>query len=550
MTTPTKVGAYSLYSGNSLERWVVRYGYTADLNGDGTDEVIFAGFETQPNTPTEYDNTRLLVFGWQDGKLVNRATTWLPNGMDQVQGVGDIQFGDFNKDGLLDFFTSSYTDMNHPVHSYVFLNRGGRFDRLDLGTDQWQHNAVVHDINRDGFDDVLTIGWGQPRVYIGGPSGLTRHEAGGPLFGAGIAVGDFLGDGSLSAVVTDWAVNRSVQDIVLLKINENFNLTGPGSRVNSELVSHLPAPAMGNTSHDIRARPLDFNNDGRLDVVVFSTSDHTVTTRSSAVQFLENTGGGVFRDVTSQRLVGYDTTGTTTYTPIFRDFNGDGQLDIFSLDAHWEIANSTRFLMGSPTGTFVESGRQSLSALIPKTAVATVAKGPDGKFHLVWDAGSRGMADIYSAPLSFTDNSQITAVPPAGNITTPTPPVVTAPVPPAGNITTPTPPVVTDHLDQPRDGLVDVNRSDGVTRFKDLRRSKGVEINNDDVLDMTVLEQDLGIDLWFSGNRAPGWRTDATGAVWERGNVIYVSTDRDNQAEWWCRVVGVQDVDGDNFWFG
>jgi hypothetical protein len=186
------------------------------------------------------------------------------------------------------------------------------------------------------------------------------------------------------------------------------------------------------------------------------------------------------------------------------------------------------------------------------------------------------MADIYSASLSFTDNSQTTVVPPAANITTPTPPVVTtptppvvtapvppaanittptppvvtAPVPPAGNITTPTPPVVTDHLDQPRDGLVDVNRSDGVTRFKDLRRSKGVEIDNGDVLDMTVLEQDLGIDLWFSGNRAPGWRTDATGAVWERGNVIYVSTDRDTQPEWWCRVVGVRDVDGDNFWFG
>ena len=89
-----------------------------------------------------------------------------------------------------------------------------------------------------------------------------------------------------------------------------------------------------------------------------------------------------------------------------------------------------------------------------------------------------------------------------------------------------------------------------MTRFKDLRRSKGVEIDNGDVLDMTALEQDLGIDLWFSGDRAPTRKVDATGAVWERGNVIYVSTDRDTQPEWWCRVVGVRDVDGDNFWFG
>jgi hypothetical protein len=98
--------------------------------------------------------------------------------------------------------------------------------------------------------------------------------------------------------------------------------------------------------------------------------------------------------------------------------------------------------------------------------------------------------------------------------------------------------------------IMGLDVTDGVTRFKDLRRAPAIDMDDRDVLDMTVLEQDLGIDLWFSGDRAPTRNVDATGAVWERGNVIFVSTDRDTQPEWWCRVVGVRDVDGDNFWFG
>lgn len=103
--------------------------------------------------------------------------------------------------------------------------------------------------------------------------------------------------------------------------------------------------------------------------------------------------------------------------------------------------------------------------------------------------------------------------------------------------------------------LPDINRvyldfSDGVTRVRDLRRAPAIQAQEEDLLDLTGLAQELDLDLWWSGNRAPGRKEDATGAVWERGNVIYVSTDRDNQAEWWARVVGVRDLDQDDFWLG
>jgi hypothetical protein len=98
--------------------------------------------------------------------------------------------------------------------------------------------------------------------------------------------------------------------------------------------------------------------------------------------------------------------------------------------------------------------------------------------------------------------------------------------------------------------LQQVGLANGVTRLKDLRRAPAIKLSGDKVLDFTDMEQDLNFDLWFNGGRAPSRKIDATGAVWESNNVIYVSTDRDNKAEWWARVVGVRDLDGDDFWFG
>lgn len=98
--------------------------------------------------------------------------------------------------------------------------------------------------------------------------------------------------------------------------------------------------------------------------------------------------------------------------------------------------------------------------------------------------------------------------------------------------------------------IVNVGVETGVSRVRDLRRAPAIQAQEEDLLDLTGLAQDLDLDLWWSGSRAPGRKEDATGAVWERGNVIYVSTDRDQKAEWWARVVGVRDLDQDDFWLG
>ena len=47
-----------------------------DVNSDGVDELLFAGFESQPNTPANYDNVSMSLFGWQDGRLANLTAQW------------------------------------------------------------------------------------------------------------------------------------------------------------------------------------------------------------------------------------------------------------------------------------------------------------------------------------------------------------------------------------------------------------------------------------------------------------------------------------------
>ena len=76
--------------------------YVVDINSDGVDELLFAGFESQPNTPADYDNVSMSLFGWQNGQLANLTDQWLPNGADDIEGSGELVSGDFNGDGHQD----------------------------------------------------------------------------------------------------------------------------------------------------------------------------------------------------------------------------------------------------------------------------------------------------------------------------------------------------------------------------------------------------------------------------------------------------------------
>lgn len=406
-------------TGDSDHTGVCYMTYAKDLNGDGIDEVIFSGWETQPNTPAKYSNTQISIYGWRNGIFQNLTAQFLPNGTNRVEAVGSISFGDFNGDRRIDMFLSAYADMAYDVKPIVLLNTGNGFSRQELKKTRGQHDSTTADINKDGYADVIVAGYGSGQaIYLGSPNGLIEQQIRGFIGGSGVVADDFLGDGSVSMVIVD---HMFPNDFVLFRLT---NISD--GQVNFEYVSTLPRarfdlplynlPVYGATaalydrSHDIRASSLDFNNDGKKDIIVISRPSHDGKSwpQYSEVQFLRNEGGGAFVDVTNSVLKNYDIRSPASYAPDLRDFNHDGLVDIFLSEGSFEnTQNTTTILFQQKDGTFIDSARNSLSSLVKGPgAKAAIALGPNNNYHLVTSLlEDKGVTNVEITQLQFT-NSQ------------------------------------------------------------------------------------------------------------------------------------------------
>ena len=142
---------------------------------------------------------------------------------------------------------------------------------------------------------------------------------------------------------------------------------------------------------------MDFNNDGKPDVIVFSTMPKGNNSAGySEVQFLKNNGGGNFTDVTDNILVNYNTNKTTTYNPQLIDVNNDGLVDILISATDYTGQASTSVLLQTKEGKFVGSYNniltdfanqvqtmQGVTADSANGGTVTFVKGPNGNLYLL-----------------------------------------------------------------------------------------------------------------------------------------------------------------------
>ena len=386
---PKQVATYS-YSAIKGFNFAVRYLYPLDIDEDGIDELLVAGFETQPNTPATYKKTKISLLGWRNGNFVDLTSQWLPNGADQVEGVGDVAIGDFNHDGRLDIFLSAYSDMNYNVNAYQFINKGGYFEKSVVeNLVGWQHGVAAADINRDGYTDVFSVGYSSsPRIYLGGPGGLTPRHILSYAGGSGVALADFLKDGTTTAFIVDHGGDKTLNSVLVRFVDD-----GAGNITNISYLSTPPGPLLGNSGHNVRVKAFDFNADGLIDVIVFTRENWNGSQWpvNSRIQFLKNNGKGVFSDVTSDVLVGYATNSNASYVPVFLDLNGDRLVDIFLSESQFGASNSTAMLIQNTGGKFVDTGRVQLSAQVSESGgIATVLRGPEGRIYFVFETQSIG----------------------------------------------------------------------------------------------------------------------------------------------------------------
>ena len=403
-STPVRAGTVDPLVNNSY-KYFVGDTYAASISGSGQD-VIIAGHMTQQSNTSDWNNTRLSLFSWQNGQLTDRTAQWFPAESNVVLGTNTVKFADWFNTGRTGMLVAPYTDnadLTGPA--YIYTNNGSSFSRQTINLNNVSsHDSAVYDLNRDGYTDFLVLDTGGNTTLginnrVNGFTTYTKAEGSSPS-GSGVAVADFLGNGTATILTTDSGPSGTIQQSTKLW---GFNIDANNQLTFNQL-SVLPAPrfelpkwaALGiTTSHNVRALAFDFDSSGRIGAVIFSQPGIVpagVSSNYSEIQFLKNQGGGVFTDVTDTTLVGYNTNTRTTYNPKLIDLNGDGLLDIL-VSGGDNSGTSSQFLLRSSDNKYVATYANILTDYLRQVKsmaggdsdnhTVNVVQAPDGKLYLV-----------------------------------------------------------------------------------------------------------------------------------------------------------------------
>lgn len=270
---------------------------------------------------------------------------------------------DYNNDGLMDIYLLNGTylegisDKSGKVfkgsHNDLYRNNGnGTFTEVSkaagIGGNSWGMAAAPVDLDNDGFKDLYVLNYG-PNVFY--------HNN---------------GNGTFSDITT------------------RLNLNGPGKLNNF-------------TKWSIGASFWDYNNDGRLDVMVGNFLAFDPAYKSPATPDLmpspaeykgqesmlyQQQPDGTFRDVTKANKLSYPESmcmGLTIY-----DYDDDGDLDIFQANDH-----QLNFMFRNDKGSYREVAREA------GVAVNSEGKGTGSMHGSIGDVDGDGKIDLLVTDLDF-----------------------------------------------------------------------------------------------------------------------------------------------------
>jgi hypothetical protein len=269
---------------------------------------------------------------------------------------GGVAVLDYDNDGLSD----------------LFFTNGARFPELKK-TDPSFHNALLRNKGDGLFEDV---------TYR---AGLAGESLG---YSLGAAAGDYDNNGWTDLFVANAGANTLYRN------------NGDGTFRDVTAAAGLDTKPPGTLS--VQGAWLDYNNDGRLDLVLsnytmWSVQDDKRCVREDGVDFYchpkayppvphrlyRNVGSGKFEDVTD--AAGFGKVPGKGMGIAIADFNGDGRIDIF-------VANDTErnFLyVNGGDGTFAERGLL-LGVAYNDDAATVSAMGADAR-----DYDNDGWPDIF-----------------------------------------------------------------------------------------------------------------------------------------------------------
>lgn len=283
--------------------------YTASMAVGDFNHSGYPGFAV-----SEFNNeAAVILLGYGNG-------TFAPSSAVFAQSKGEptsaVAAADFNADGNLDL---------------AFIN---------------QSNGLSH----------VALGYGKGAFNSAGELFTTCWVAQGCGFPAGVAIGDFNGDGKLDAVIASGGSTKYPYSGFAVSLGN-----GDGTFMQA---SGSPAPVGEDLSAIVTG---DFNGDGKLDLAVTDFVENSVF-------ILLGNGDGTFQSPVTIAV------GNGPLAIVAGDFDSDGHLDLAVANA---VDGAITLLLGNGDGTFTEASGSPYQVGKGPFAIAAADLNGDGKLDLI-----------------------------------------------------------------------------------------------------------------------------------------------------------------------
>ena len=334
-----------------------RYIIAADLDGDGYTDVVTADYGDANDFGTV---SVLLNSGGQAFQPPKSYVTSSSN----AGGPTTVVAADFNKDSHLDLATQNGLVMSASIPT----NNGDATFKpvVEYPVSNVPVALTAADFDGDGNIDFATIDRNDDNVnvYISNGDGTFAPSLSYPAPGgdgpSALGVSDFDGDGSIDLATANQDTT-SFNPTICILLNNGNGTFGPCASYSIGYGEIPSTPSM--------MKAADFDNDGRLDLAVLTTSYY----EQSVIVFL-NTGKGQFPQTPSvYHIVGYLPTSITA-----ADFDGDAYADlVVATNDYGDGSNNVvNILINNRDGTFPSSDAYSFN--LQPSAVAAADFDGDG----------------------------------------------------------------------------------------------------------------------------------------------------------------------------